>query len=392
MNKKFLAVISSVCMLTNTLSAYNMPVSAEENADDVKIMSLGDSITDGYWTAGGYRKYLYHELELKGYSNIDMVGMKGSDNASFSYNGETVTYDDNYSGYSGYAIQYITGTETRQGILETIQETDMINVCKPDIILLQIGTNDILSNYNEGITDRLKNLVNTILSDMEADDIIYVSTIPDIDVELVSDWFWSYGEIKWNNTTEDFAKIIQDYIDSYNESIYNMVSEMQGEGKPVKFADIHSVVDYKADLYDGVHPNEQGYEKMGKYWSEIIDSELSGEIPPVTTETTETTTETTITTTTTETTTTDTVTSSEAITETTIITTDTTAETTVTTDSTEPVIPEKDYSISDAVRLSEYLLCKNEITPEDDFDINSDGAINIFDLVTLKRILRNRFT
>lgn len=388
MNKKFLAVISSVCMLTNTLSAYNMPVSAEENADDVKIMSLGDSITDGYWTAGGYRKYLYHELELKGYSNIDMVGMKGSDNASFSYNGETVTYDDNYSGYSGYAIQYITGTETRQGILETIQETDMINVCKPDIILLQIGTNDILSNYNEGITDRLKNLVNTILSDMEADDIIYVSTIPDIDVELVSDWFWSYGEIKWNNTTEDFSKIIQDYIDSYNESIYNMVSEMQGEGKPVKFADIHSVVDYKADLYDGVHPNEQGYEKMGKYWSEVIESELSGEIPPVTTETTETTTETTITTTT-ETTTTDTVTSSEAITETTIITTDTETETTT---ATEPIVPENNYSISDAVRLSEYLLCKNEITPEDDFDINSDGAINIFDLVTLKGILRNRFT
>lgn len=364
MKRKFLAVISSACMLTNTLLIYSMPVSAEENADDVKIMSLGDSITDGYWTAGGYRKYLYHELELKGYNNIDMVGMKGSDNASFVYNGETVTYDDNYSGYSGYAIQYMTGTETRQGILEKIQETDMINVCKPDIILLQIGTNDILSNYNDGITERLENLVNTILSDMEENDIIYVSTIPDIDVELVSDWFWSYGELKYNNTTEDFAKIIQDYIDSYNESIYNMVNAKQSEGKPVKFADIHSVVDYKADLYDGVHPNEQGYEKMGKYWSEVIESELSGEIPPAT-ETTETTTETTTN------------------------TTDTETETTTTT---EPIIPEKNYSISDAVRLSEYLLCKYEITPEDDFDINSDGAINIFDLVTLKTILRNRST
>ncbi|MGN0677805.1 MAG: SGNH/GDSL hydrolase family protein [Ruminococcus sp.] len=346
MKNKFLALISSACMLINTLLIYSMPVSAEENSDDVKIMSLGDSITDGYWTAGGYRKYLYHELELKGYNNIDMVGMKGSDNASFVYNGETVSYDDNYSGYSGYAIQYMTGTETRQGILETIQETDMINVCKPDIILLQIGTNDILSNYNDGITERLENLVNTILSDMEENDIIYVSTIPDIDVEKVSDWFWSYGELKYNNTTEDFTKIIQDYIDSYNESIYNMVNAMQSEGKPVKFADIHSVVDYKADLYDGVHPNEQGYEKMGKYWSEIIESELSGEISPVT----------------------------------------------ETTTATEPIIPEKNYSISDAVRLSEYLLCKYEITPEDDFDINSDGAINIFDLVTLKAMLRNRFT
>ena len=148
MKKKILSAVSSILILANTLAVYNMPVSAEETGtdSDVKIMSLGDSITDGYWTAGGYRKYLYHELELKGYDNIDMVGMKGSDSATFNYNGETFTYDDNYSGYSGYAIQYMTGTETRQGILETIQETDMINVCKPDIILLKIGTNDILSN------------------------------------------------------------------------------------------------------------------------------------------------------------------------------------------------------------------------------------------------------
>lgn len=136
-----------------------------------------------------------------------------------------------------------------------------------------------------------------------------------------------------------------------------MVNAKQSEGKPVKFADIHSVVDYKADLYDGVHPNEQGYEKMGKYWSEVIESELSGEIPSAT--------------------------------ETTTTTTTNTTETETTT-ATEPIVPEKNYSISDAVRLSEYLLCKYEITPEDDFDINSDGAINIFDLVTLKRILKNK--
>lgn len=378
MKKKILSAVSSILILANTLAVYNMPVSAEETGtnSDVKIMSLGDSITDGYWTAGGYRKYLYHELELKGYDNIDMVGMKGSDSATFNYNGETFTYDDNYSGYSGYAIQYMTGTETRQGILETIQETDMINVCKPDIILLQIGTNDILSNYNDGITDRLENLVDTILSDMEENSVIYVSTIPDIDVEKVSDWFWSYGEIKWNNTTEDFAKIIQEYINSYNESIYNLTEKMQSEGKPVKFADIHSVVDYQEDLYDGVHPNEQGYEKMGKYWSEVVDSEIKGQNPPATETTT--------------TTTTTTSTTSTAITTTTAVTTTEIAETTET--ATEPVIPEKKYSISDAVKLSDYLLGKYELTEDDDYDINNDGSINIFDLVSIKKILRKNLT
>lgn len=357
MKNKFMALISSAFILTNTALIYNIPVSAEDNENDVRIMALGDSITDGYWTAGGYRKYLYHELELKGYNNIDMVGMKGSDNASFNYNGETVLYDDNYSGYSGYAIQYMNGTETRQGILETIQETDMINVCEPDIILLQIGTNDILSNYNDGITDRLENLINTILSDMKADSVIYVSTIPDIDVEIVSNWFWAYGEIKWNNTTEDFTKIIQEYINSYNESIYNLTEKMQSEGKPVKFADIHSVVDYTCDLYDGVHPNEQGYEKMGKYWSEIVDKEISGESSETTTETT------------------------------TTVTTDTETTTTEIT-TTEPIIPPaKNYSIADAIKLSEYILCKCELSPEDNFDINSDGYINIIDLTELKIII-----
>jgi len=365
MNRKFLATTLSLCIISGSFSICNIPVSAEDTGNDVKIMSLGDSITDGYWTAGGYRKYLYHDLELKGYTNIDMVGIKGSDSAGFSYNGENITYDDNYSGYSGYAIQYMTGTETRQGILETIQETDMINVCKPDIILLQIGTNDILSNYNDGITERLENLVNTILDNMESDSVIYVSTIPDIDVATVSDWFWAYGDLKWNNTTEDFTKIVQEYIDSYNESIYNMVSEMQNKGKHVKFADINSVINYQEDLYDGVHPNEQGYEKMGKYWSGILDSELKGETPPVTE-------------TTTTTTTTTTVNSTESG----------IPETSVTT--TNPIIPEKHYSIADAIKLSEYILCRYELTSEDDFDINSDGYINIFDLIDIKRIISKK--
>jgi len=394
MNRKFLAITSSICMLANTFSICSIPVSAEDSVNDVKIMSLGDSITDGYWTTGGYRKYMYHELELMGYTNIDMVGAKGNNSSSFEYNGETVSYDDNYSGYSGYAIQKMTEKEYREGILETIQGTwfddgkNMIQSYNPDIVLLQIGTNDILSGYNEGITERLENLANVILSYMtDPTDILYVSTIPDIDAIMRADWLGAYGINAWSSTDEEKQQLkitVQECIDSYNKSIYNMVSEMQKEGKQIKFADINSVIDYQTDLYDGVHPNEQGYEKMGKYWADIIDSELNGNTPPVS----ETTTMTTTSTSSETSTVTETTTSAITTTETTEISSETTTEITEITETTEkPVIPVKNYTIADAVRLSKYILCEYELTPEDDFDINSDGYINSYDLIDIKRII-----
>ena len=361
--KKDFASALALITAVSSLSATAVCTAEASGADDntVKIMSLGDSITDGYWTAGGYRKYLCNELWQAGYTNVDFVGPKGSDSATFNYNGETVSYDDNYAGYSGYAIQYMTGTETRQGILETIQEGDTIAKYDPDVVLLQIGTNDVLSNYNDGITDRLENLVNVILEDMtDPEDVVYVSTIPDIDVLTVYDWFWSYGSLYYSSSKDEFVGMIQNYIDTYNESIYNLVLKMQGEGKPVKFADINSVVDYKTDLYDGVHPNEQGYEKMGKYWSGVLDSYFKGDgnvaPKPVKPEvTTEKTTAATITTTTT--------TTQKAATTSTTTTATTSATTAETTTSVkfEPAVPDSgddihltDFKIGETYDLTPY--------------------------------------
>ena len=304
---KFLS-LTAACVLSLTSVMGGLQVSAAQQSapvsSDVKIMALGDSITDGYWTGGGYRKYLYHELEEMGYSNIDMVGPKGSNSESFQYQGQTVTYDGNYAGYSGYAIQYITGTETRQGILETISSDygngNMIETYDPDVVLLQIGTNDVLSNYNDGITDRLENLVDTILADMDGEnDMLYVSTIPNINIAERYDWLWAYG-MYYPNDPAAFTAKIQGCIDSYNASIQTLVAKKQAEGAKISFADIHSVIDETTDMHDGVHPNETGYEKMGNYWANLLNSTyLNGNTDPkpVTTTTTQQTTASTTTTT-----------------------------------------------------------------------------------------------
>lgn len=340
--KGLAALLAAVTGLSSlAVGTVSAAPAAAEDTEAVKILSLGDSITDGYWTSGAYRKYMYHDLEQMGY-NIDMVGPKGSNSNTFTYNGQTVSYDDNNAGYSGYAIQEMTTKEHRSGILETIQGTwyngqNMIAAYQPDIVLLQIGTNDILSNYNDGITDRLENLVNVILQDLDADSTVFVSTIPDIDAYTRADWLGSYGINAWGCTQEEKDQLMETVtgcIDTYNTSIYNLVLKMQSEGKNVQFADINSVVDYQTDLHDGVHPNEAGYENMGNYWAGLLNDffQDNGTNPkPVTTTTT---TQPAVTTTTTTTTTK--ATTKPITTTSTAKTTTTTKATTTTTAATVP--------------------------------------------------------
>ena len=340
--KGLAALIAAVTGLSSlAVGTVSAAPAAAGDTEAVKILSLGDSITDGYWTSGAYRKYMYHDLEQMGY-NIDMVGPKGGNSNTFTYNGQSVSYDDNNAGYSGYAIQEMTTKEHRSGILETIQGTwyngqNMIAAYQPDIVLLQIGTNDILSNYNDGITDRLENLVNVILQDLDADSTVFVSTIPDIDAYTRADWLGSYGINAWGSTQEEKDRLMETVtgcIDTYNTSIYNLVLKMQSEGKNVQFADINSVVDYQTDLHDGVHPNEAGYENMGNYWAGLLNDffQSKGTDPkPVTTTTT---TQPAVTTTTTTTTTK--ATTKPITTTSTAKTTTTTKATTTTTAATVP--------------------------------------------------------
>lgn len=389
-----LTAFSIAVGISCTGAVVSLSSSAEEETQPLRIMSLGDSITDGYINGdNGYRKYLCYNLQKQGFTDFDMVGPKGSDSASYTYNGETFTYDGNHAGYSGYAIQTMTSMEYRSGILETISGNgyDMIAEYNPDIVLLQIGTNDILSAYNDGIKDRLSNLVDTILADMtDENDMLFVSTIPDIDASIRYDWLGAYQTVYnisyWTDPDGLTAKV-QECIDSYNASIRELVTEKQAMGEPIRFADIHSVVDMKTGLFDGVHPNEDGYAQMGEYWSEQILAYLNEE--PPTTDTTTTTTETTETTTT-ETQTTET----EVTTETTTLSEETSDTTTWTTQSQPELLlgdvnMDDSLQIADVVFLTQYLLGNQSVTREafERADMTQDEQVNGFDLAVLRQTI-----
>lgn len=344
--KKMVAGLLAATVLlgaTSVLQAVQVePVSAA--SDPVKIIAMGDSITHGYINGdNGYRKYFCYGLQQNGITDFNMVGPNNNwtDSATYDWNGTTITYDPAHAGYSGYAIQKIG---SRQGLQETIFDTtytdgdvsgNMMKVYQPDVIMLQIGTNDVLDAQLTGIGDRLEELVDKLLPYVSGDgQVLYLASIPDIDAAKKYDWLgayqWTYG-VSYESDPEKFVATVQAAVDDYNTIVKNLVAKKQAEGAHIEFSDINSTIDISAgDLEDGVHPNEQGYAKMGQYWSNLLtETYFHGTVTPTTTPTT-----TATTTTTTETTTT--TTGTTTATDSTPVETTTSAQTTTTEPQTNP--------------------------------------------------------
>lgn len=278
---------STTTATTTTTAAATTTAPVSEKS--CKIMAIGDSITDGYGVDGSYRKFLYNGLAKNGIK-ADMVGSKGGGmTAEYTDDktGESFSYDNDNTGYSGYAIQQYNG---RNGILETLQSTKCLSE-NPDIVILQIGTNDIIDNHElDKAGERLSGLISYILENIPKDSALFVTSIPDVDPNRsgVYDWFSNYRHsADWQTQYDDETaeKSIHEAVKKYNSDVQKVVADIAKTDSRVHFADVNSAVtDVKSQLGDGVHPNNDGYKAMGDYWTKVITGYLSGE--PVNIETT----------------------------------------------------------------------------------------------------------
>ena len=234
----------------------------------VKIMAVGDSITDGYSEQDGYRKYFYHRLvDQKKYS-IDMVGSKDwGSSATWDFDDGTYSYDPANTGYSGYTIQsYQYNNQNRIGILETIssgEKKDIIQTTSPEIVLLMIGTNDIMDSYKmDEIQARLQALVDEIYRQKSDVTLMIMSPLP-IDAP-VSGWL---QQDTMNTNIKTCMTAIKKIVDAEKAS-----------GKKCEYLATNELftkqTDYTAYLNDYCHPNRAGYTLMGNYLADAVDSYL----------------------------------------------------------------------------------------------------------------------
>ena len=60
--QKSISILLLFCLFMTRTSSIKSPFIKMENNEAIKIMCVGDSITDGFGIPGSYRKFLYHGL------------------------------------------------------------------------------------------------------------------------------------------------------------------------------------------------------------------------------------------------------------------------------------------------------------------------------------------
>jgi lysophospholipase L1-like esterase len=223
-----IVAVALAAALTLTAPLTRPGAAAAESNGGVRVMPLGDSITEGTQVPGGYRIGLWQRMAAAGY-RVDFVGTQS--------NGPATLGDHDHEGHPGWRIDQIDANIT--GWLATAGART---------VLLHIGTNDVLQNYNlAGAPGRLSTLIDHITAAAPAADVLVATIIP----------LASAGQ-------EAAAR-------SFNAAIPGIVQSKVAAGKHVHLVDMHAALT-SADLIDGIHPTAAGYDKMAATWYAALRS------------------------------------------------------------------------------------------------------------------------
>ncbi|MBB5782696.1 cellulose binding domain-containing protein [Nonomuraea jabiensis] len=225
MTRLLSGLVAVLALLAATVYAtMYAPAAGAESNGGVRVMPLGDSITDGLTVPGGYRIDLWQKLVAAGY-RVDFVGSL--------FNGPSSLGDHDHEGHSGWRIDQIDANIV-----------SWLRTYQPRTILLHIGTNDMYQNPN-GASSRLATLIDRI-----------TGTAPDAEVFVAT-------IIPLNGADPT--------VRSFNSAIPGIVQSRAAAGKHVHLVDMYSALT-TADLADGVHPNAGGYSKMANVWYNALRS------------------------------------------------------------------------------------------------------------------------
>ena len=206
------------------------------------IMPLGDSITYGVdgnadtalTNNGGYRYPLWRGLMRMG-TTADFVGSQSTGPTTTPLVQNKSLFPRANEGHPGFRIDQISA-----------QVAGWLTTYQPHVILLHIGTNDILQNYAvASAPSRLSGLLDQIATADPGATIIVAQLIP------------------LANTALDQE------VQAYNAAIPGIVQQKVNLGEHVQYVDMHSAVAASL-LPDGVHPSDTGYALMASVWLKAL--------------------------------------------------------------------------------------------------------------------------
>jgi lysophospholipase L1-like esterase len=206
--------------------------------EPVKIMLVGDSVTEGRDSSCSYRRYLDGMLRRSGHL-IDLVGSRKKHNDNKT-EPDSYEYDVDHEGHWGKDSQWFA--ENMAGLLRD-------NAL--DVAVIHIGTEDIvsLSRTPEEIVGNIDKVIETLRSKNKAMKIVLAKIIPAegkaVQIELL-------------------GRSIAEYIKSHSTA-----------KSPIVMADQHTGFNLASDLAgDGVLPSAVGAKKMARVFAEAINKVL----------------------------------------------------------------------------------------------------------------------
>jgi lysophospholipase L1-like esterase len=215
-------------------------------AKPLKIMPIGDSITDDCSLNGAWRLYLQPLLETNGFP-FTFTGRQISSAAP----GFSKTHHEGYCGtvIAPPGVFAVHGYNTTDAyLLKIVADAMRITNNLPDVVMLLVGANDIGRGRNPYVvaTNDMPNLLNLIFSNVPNANII-ISKITSLQNAMLN-----YGPYATN-------------VLIYNAALQSMVNQRRALGQNVFLSDMFSAVDYNTMfMSDHVHPNALGLSAMAK--------------------------------------------------------------------------------------------------------------------------------
>lgn len=219
-------------------------------AKPMKIMPIGDSITDDCAYNGAWRAPLQPLLDTNGFAFTNVGRLLSGAATGFTkrrhegYCGSVIAYPGVFGPVYNYASQ-------SNYLVRIVQDALALTNNRPDLVLVLIGANDIGRGRNpyRVATNDMPNLLDVIFSNAPNANVLLAK--PTL---LLNATIGSYGAYATN-------------VPIYNAALQAMANQRRTLGQHVFLADMYSAVDYVTMFNsDHVHPNPLGLQAIAKEW------------------------------------------------------------------------------------------------------------------------------
>ena len=202
-----------------------------------RILPLGDSITQADSQHLSYRYPLFQHLVDAGY-DYDLVGTQSGNHQGDptwpDYLGQS--FDRDHEGHWGW---------TADEILNDLPS--WLGSYTPDIVLMHLGTNDMLDDQGAASTIlEIEQIIDVLRQDNPQVVVLVAQLIPTFPSDP--------------------------RIDAFNAALPAAVDSWNTAASPVIMVDQNSGFDAQTQTYDGIHPNASGEQQMADVWQQAIEA------------------------------------------------------------------------------------------------------------------------